>query len=43
MLSRLVVWSSGTLSSTLKSGTLAGSAGAPPIQIQIALCCSMTG
>ena len=43
MLSRLVVCSSGTLSSTPKSGTLAASAGAAPIQIQIALCFSMTG
>ena len=43
ILSRLVVCSSGTLSITLKSGTLDGSAGWSPIQIQIALCFSITG
>src|SRR6478735_327394 len=42
ILSRLVVYSSGTLSSTPKSGTLETSGGFSPIQIQIALCFSST-
>src|SRR5580700_256113 len=43
MESRLVVCSSGTLSSTPKSGILLSSAGASPIHTHTALCFSMTG